>query len=152
MTQEPEPSGDRLARLTEVGRQILAEIKVLTDEDIGEQFVSLAKLGRTNRRMIWALIISFVLTLTMVGGWGLALTRIDNLTQRLDVAQTDTRAKAWCPLYTLLLESESPEARAAAEDPEAYDHAFDVIRDGYDALHCADFTDAPPPFTKNPKG
>lgn len=158
MTQQPEPIGDRLAHLTEVGRELVSEIKELTGES-GDHYVSLTKLGRDNRRMIRALAFSFALTLALVAAFGFALkrvddnnSRIDSLTHRLDVAQSDTRSKAWCPLYQLLLESESPKARAAAEDPKAYDHAFKVIRDGYDALNCDEFRNAPPAFTPSPKG
>lgn len=149
MTQESESIGDRLERLIEVGRELIEEIRGFT-EDSGEQFVSLARRGQINRRMIWALVVSFALTLALVAGFGLALKRvddnndrIDSLTRRLDVAQTDTRAKVLCPLYELLLASVTPQARAASGDPEAYDHTVKVIQDGYDALHCDEIAQAP---------
>ncbi|MCX4912795.1 hypothetical protein [Streptomyces sp. NBC_00687] len=158
MTQEPERTGDRLTQLIEVAQELIKEIGGLKEEG-GEQFVSLAKRDRTNRRMIWAVIVGFAVSAvsTAVMAFGLIridsnADRIDALTQRLDIAQTDTRRRAWCPLYSLLLGSKFPEGRKAAADPEAYDHAFEVIADGYAALNCSEFTDGTSPFTKSPKG
>lgn len=143
MTQEP--TGDRLARLTEVAQALLDEITELKQEG-GEQFVSLAKRARSNRRMIWAVIAGCMLdvALTVAFGFGLMrvdsnANRIDDLTHRLDVAQTTQRQKALCPLYQIFLDSKSPQGRAAAPDPEKYDHAFQVIEDGYKVLNCAEF-------------
>lgn len=138
MTQEPEPTGDRLAQLTEVARELLDEITELKEEG-GEQFVSLARRARDNRRMIWVAIV-----LTVATGLGLFQVtlnadHINGLTHRLDVAQTTQRQKALCPLYQLFLDSKSPQARKAAPDPAKYDHAFEVIEDGYRVLNCAEF-------------
>jgi hypothetical protein len=138
MTQEPEPTGDRLAQLTEVARQLLSEINGLTEKS-GEQFVSLARRARDNRRMIWAAIV-----LTVATGLGLFqvtinAAHIDDLTQRLDVAQTTQRQKALCPLYQVLLDLKSPQGRERAPDPVKYDHAFAVMEDGYQVLNCAEF-------------
>lgn len=151
MTQEPEPTGDRLTQLTEVAGKLLDEISGLKAEG-GKQYVFLAKRSRFDRRMIWAVII-----LTVAFGVGLfqvnsSNDRIDGLTQRLNIAQTDTRQRAWCPLYSLLLGSKSAQGRKAAADPKAYDHAFRVIGDGYRALKCDEFTGGTSPFTETPKG
>lgn len=55
-------------------------------------------------------------------------------------AQTDrleeTRSEVLCPLYQVFLQSATPEARARAADPEVYDAAIEVIRDGARVLHC----------------
>ncbi|SOE25597.1 hypothetical protein [Streptomyces sp. OK228] len=158
MTQEPEPTGDRLTQLTEVARELLEEITELKAEG-GEQFVSLAKRARSNRHMIWAVVVGCTLDVILTIAFGIGLfqvtnnaDRIDALTQRLNVAQTDTRQRAWCPLYSLLLGSKSPQGRKAAADPKAYDHAFEVIGDGYRALNCDEFTGGTSPFTESPKG
>lgn len=158
MTQGLGPTGDRLAQLTEVARELLDEITAMKAEG-GEQFVSLAKRARSTRRMIWAVIAGFTMVAALTVVLGFSLVRVDNnadridaLTQRLDIAQTDTRRRAWCPLYSLLLGSKSPLGRKAAEDPKAYDHAFEVIADGYRALNCSEFTDGTSPFTESPKG
>lgn len=158
MTHEPEPAGDRLARLAELATELLAETHALANES-GDHFVSLAKRARSNRRMIWAVIVGFILTAALTVALGAALVRVDNnasrinsLTGRLDIAQTETRRGAFCPLYQLLLQSKSAKARAASDDPEAYDHSFEVIEDGYRTLKCDEFTDGTSPFTEAPKG
>ena len=145
MNKEPEPTGDRLTQLTEVARELLEEITELKEEG-GEQFVNLAKRARSNRHMIWALVVSLALDVLLTAGFGLGLMRVDSsndridaLTQRMNVAQTTQRQKALCPLYQLFIDSKSPEGRKAAPDPEKYDHAFQVIEDGYQALNCAEF-------------
>lgn len=138
MTQEPEPTGDRLTQLTEVARELLDELTELKEEG-GEQFVSLARRARDNRRMIWVAI-----ALTIATGLGLFQVtlnadHIDGLTHRLDVAQTTQRQKALCPLYQVLLDLKSPQGRERAPDPVKYDHAFAVMEDGYRVLNCAEF-------------
>lgn len=63
------------------------------------------------------------------------------LTARDVAAQNDrieeTRADVLCPLYDVFLQSDTPQRRAAADDPEAYDAAMGVIRAGADTLHCS---------------
>ncbi|MFJ4828384.1 hypothetical protein ACIP79_00360 [Streptomyces sp. NPDC088747] len=157
MSKEPEPIGDRLTQLIEVARELLEEITELKEEG-GEHFVTLTKRARLDRRMIWGLVVSLTLSVTLTAAFGFGLNRVDSntdgigeLTQRMDVAQTDTRRRAWCPLYSLLLGSKTPQGRAAAEDPRAYDRAFEVIDDGYRALNCSEFTDDTSPFNESPK-
>jgi hypothetical protein len=157
MAPEKEPTGDRLAQLTEVARELLNEIAELKAEG-GEQFVSLARRARSNRRMIWGLAVSLTFSIALTVAFGFGLNRVESntngiskLTTRMDVAQTDTRRRAWCPLYQIFRDSKSPQGRAAATDPEAYDHAFEVIEDGYRALNCDEFTDGTSPFTESPK-
>ncbi|MFF0183565.1 hypothetical protein [Streptomyces sp. NPDC005244] len=151
--QEP----DRLTRLAELATELLAETQALA-EDSGDHFVSLAKRSQSNRRLIWLMIMGFALTAALTVGFGVALVRVDSnanriteLTTRLDIAQTATRRGAFCPLYQLLLQSKSAKAREAADDPEAYDHSFEVIEDGYKTLKCSEFIDGSP-FTEDPKG
>lgn len=136
---------DRLNRLTELAVEIIQELENLVT-DSGDQFVSLAKRARTNRRLIIVTIASLVLDVVLSVFLALAVIQIgDNdqaisaLTNRLDVSQTVQRQKALCPLYQLFLDSESAAGRAAAPDPVKYDHAFVVIRDGYSVLGCETF-------------
>lgn len=152
----PDPGLNPLDRLTEAASALLEELEAL-GQDSGRQFTSLARKSKQNRRMIWALVVCLTLIAALTTGFGFALfqvdrnaDRIDALTHRLDVAQTETRRGAFCPLYEIFLSSRSPQARKAAEDPKAYDRAFKVIEDGYQALRCPEFTDDKPPFT--PKG
>jgi hypothetical protein len=151
VTTEPEspdrdrPDPDRLTRLSELAMEIMEELEHLA-QDSGNQFVSLAKRAQTNRRLITVTIISLIVdvVLSVFLGLGLYQVRanehdISALTTRLDVSQTVQRQKALCPLYQLFLDMKTPAGRAAAPDPVKYDHSFQVIQDGYDALSCSDF-------------
>ncbi|WP_055563594.1 hypothetical protein [Streptomyces atriruber] len=156
--QSPDPGLDPLDRLTQAASELLGELESL-GRDTGRQFTSLARTSRQNRRMIWALVISLTLTAALTVGSGIALVRVDRnadgidaLTRRLDVAQTDTRRRAFCPLYEIFLSSKSAQGRKAASDPKAYDHAFEVIGEGHRALKCAEFTSDKAPFGATPKG
>jgi len=144
MTKEmnQEERDERLVELVGLASTLISEIEALAS-DSGKQFVSLAQRARTNRMLILATIFSvlidFVLTIVLaVIGVGMQhnTDRIDNLTQRLDQAQTVQRQKALCPLYQIFLDSKSAAGRKAAPDPKKYDHAFVVIKQGYDALEC----------------
>lgn len=141
--ETPEP--DRINRLTELAIEIIQELESLA-EDSGTQFVNLARRSRSNRRLITAVIISVILDVTLSVFLTLALIQvrhnehdINALTTRLDISQTVQRQKALCPLYQLFLDSKSATGRAAAPDPVKYDHSFEVIQTGYNALSCSDF-------------
>jgi hypothetical protein len=146
MNEEKIPGkSSRIPDLITLAEQLIAEVDELA-QDSGNQFVSLAKRARTNRMLIVATIasvtIDLVLTvvLALVGvGWQQNTDRIDKLTKRLDTAQTVQRQKALCPLYQVFLGSKSDAGRKAAPDQEKYDHAFEVIQDGYDVLECDQF-------------
>ncbi|MEU6674749.1 hypothetical protein [Streptomyces sp. NPDC046925] len=153
-----ETPDDRLARLTELAQKLIDEVQELA-ADSGTQIVTLTKRSRTNRRMIWIVIGSVFLDVALTAAMGFGLAQVDQnadrinaLTHRLDVAQTETRRGAFCPLYEIFLSSRSDAGRKAAEDPEAYDRAFKVIEDGYQALRCPEFTEQKQPFSKNEKG
>lgn len=158
MAQE-QPTTDRIARLTELAAELLDEVQELAGDN-GEQLVTLTRRERSNRRLILAVIAGFTLDvmLTVAMAFGLlAVTananRIDNLTHRLDLSQTETRQWALCPLYQVFLDMKSPQGRERAPDPEKYDRAFEVIEDGYQVLDCGAFNEngdvSPPP---SPKG
>ncbi len=147
MTQE-QATAERLARLTELAAKLLEEAQELAGEN-GEQLVALTHRARSNRRLILAIIAGFTLDviLTVAMAFGLlAVTanaeRIDSLTQRLDLSQTETRQWALCPLYQVFLDMKSPQGRERAVDPEKYDRAFEVIEDGYQVLDCGAFNES----------
>jgi len=147
-TESEQP--DRLARLLALAGELAAEVEELS-EDSGNQFVSLARRARSNRRMIWIVaasvlvdvILSVVLTFSLVQVDGNA-NRIDALTQRLNISQTVTRRDTLCPLYTLLKAGDTKAARDAAPDKAAFDRSVAVIEQGYAALDCQQFS-APSP-------
>lgn len=119
-----------------------------------EMFANIAHLqddNRTNRKLIkWVTtgvcLVSVLLIIVSVAFIGQVhnTQKIDHLTQRLNAAQTTQRAKVLCPLYGVLLASNTPAARDNAPDKEAYDHAFVVIQQGYDTLDCANVVGGPP--------
>jgi hypothetical protein len=142
-------SETKLQELITVGTQLLEQISQFADQS-GTQFVSLAQRARANRRAIIALGISLfldiVLTFVTVFAWVQVSNnehKISDLTARLDYSQTVQRQKALCPLYQLLLDSKSTASRNASPDPKAYDHAFDVIGQGYAALDCSAYITDP---------
>lgn len=153
----PEHKAARVEELISIGSALITEVNELT-KDSGDQFVSLAKRARVNRMLILATaascFVDLVLTvvLTVVGvGMQHNTDRIDSITKRLDYAQTVQRQKALCPLYQIFLDSKSPQGRAAAPDPKKYDHAFVVIKQGYDALECSKYiTGTPSPVAPTP--
>lgn len=148
--KNPEERAERADELISIGNALIAEIEILT-KDSGDQFLSLAKRARTNRMLIlvtiFSVLIDFALSIAMIFVM-IAMQhntdRIDALTQRLDTAQTVQRQKALCPLYQIFLDSKSAAGRAAAPDPEKYDHAFVVIKQGYDALECDQYITGDP--------
>lgn len=145
-----EPAGpDRWAPLQQTAVRLLEEVEGLAAES-GTQLDYLAKRTRSNRRMIRAVAVSLAVDLALSGAlcWTALQTRSNErataaVTRRLDVAQTTTRQRTLCPLYTLLLAGDTPAARAAAPDPAVFDHTVQVIRQGYDALKCATPPSAP---------
>jgi len=159
MTKEMDQEGrdERLVELVGLASTLISEIESLAS-DSGKQFVSLAQRARTNRMLILATIFSvlidFGLTIVLaIIGTGMQhnTDRIDQLTQRLDQAQTVQRQKALCPLYQIFLDSKSAAGRKAAPDPKKYDHAFVVIKNGYEALECERYiTATPTPVSPGP--
>jgi len=149
MTQEEDNTED-IAHLAENAEQLLAKVALLTG-DTGDSLVGIAKYGRRNRRMIWAVAISIALDLflTLLVSGVLIITRdnsqrVEQVTSRLDYAQTTQRQKALCPLYEIFISSDTPAARDAAPDKPRYDHSFMVIREGYNALKCSEFKGSSP--------
>lgn len=129
--------------------QLLTQAQLLTDQfatiakDSGRQFTSLAHTARQNRIMIWALATGgAVLTLVcvilvfLVIGQRSNTDRIDKIATQTLATQTAQRQRALCPLYGIFVDSKSAEGRARSADPEQYDHAFEVIEEGYRFLEC----------------
>lgn len=157
MTEKIPGKEERTAELIALATQLISEVDELS-KDSGTQFVSLARRARTNRILIvitiGSVMIDLALTVVLaIIGTGMQhnTDRIDALTQRLDNAQTVQRQKALCPLYQIFLDSKSAAGRKAAPDPKKYDHAFVVIRQGYDALECDQYiTGTPSPVAPTP--
>lgn len=133
-----EQDREKLDRLIQMAQGLGSEVAQLAEES-GHQFVSLADTARRNRLMIWGVIIGGVLDVTLTVVMALFGVQLTKLTDRLDTTQTTQRQRALCPLYGVFLDSRSEAGRKAAADPKQYDHAFEVISDGYRVLGCAEF-------------
>jgi hypothetical protein len=144
---EQEPTDQsRVDRLIRMAVELTGEVETLP-HDIGTHFVSLASSTRRNRLMIWALAGSMFLdviitvVLVFVGAATVKNTdRLNQVTSDLSATQTEQRTRALCPLYGVLKGAESPEGKArSALPPDEYDHAFEVINEGYLTLKCDEF-------------
>lgn len=136
---------DRVSRLLVTATELASDVEELA-RDSGHQFTSLARTARVNRLMIWGVIAGGCLDIfltVIIGFLGVGMVentdRIDTLTQQMNAENTDQRRRALCPLYGIFLDSKSDAGRDAAPDPEKYDHAFEVIEDGYLVLGCDKF-------------
>lgn len=141
----PENREERVNRLISMAVELTDEVEELARES-GAQFTSLAQTARKNRILIWALMGSLALDvvitviLVLVGVGQMENTdRIDRLATQTSEVQTAQRQRALCPLYGIFRDSKSEEGRKRAPDPEKYDHAFEVIEDGYQFLGCDDY-------------
>lgn len=136
MTTPPEePALDDLIR---AAMALNRKIETIAEES-GTQFVSLAKTARRNRMMIWASISGVVLDILLTVVISVFGYQLASITNRLDATQTTQRQRALCPLYGIFLDSKSEQGRAQAPDKAKYDHAFEVIAEGYRVLGCGEF-------------
>ncbi len=150
MSEETSPPGnqrdpDRVNRLIQMAVELTGEVEALA-VDSGQQFTSLARTARKNRVMIWSLAVSMILDVIItvvlgVVGSGVINNsrRLDQVTKQISQDNTDARRRALCPLYGIFKDSRTPEGRAAAPDKQQYDHAYDVIEQGYLVLGCDKF-------------
>lgn len=141
---------ETLAQLAKDASALLAKVTALAG-DRDDAVTNLGEQTKRNRRMIIGLAVISVVTLLLSFLVAGAITiansnteHISQITTRLDESQTLERQKALCPLYSLLVAADTPAAREAAADKALYDKDFSVIREGYSALKCSDFTGGAP--------
>ncbi|MYV58049.1 hypothetical protein [Streptomyces sp. SID3212] len=124
--------------LTTAARVLADKVAELNREAADREAVLTRQLAR--QRTIVRLLVGVVACmLALAGAVGVALNGVANNTERLNASATVNRQKALCPLYELLLASNTTASRARAADKAAYDRSFKVIGDGYAALNCAEF-------------
>lgn len=140
--EQPTPGPARLERLIQMAQEINSELDDLSVSS-GRQFTRLSRTARVNRMMIWGVIMGGLLdaaltVVLIIFGIGQAenTERIDKLATQTSTMQTEQRQRALCPLYGIFVDSKSAEGRAAAPDKQKYDHAFEVIEEGYKFLEC----------------
>lgn len=133
--QTPESGQDRIQRLIDLATVLNQEVEELAGSS-GKQFISLARTAKINRRLIWVAIVSVVIQLGIILTLVFVVIGVDRNNDRLDAVTTEQRKRALCPLYGVFVDSQSPEGRKNAPDKEKYDHAFEVINEGYAVLKC----------------
>jgi hypothetical protein len=126
---------NRVEELIRIATELTDEIEDLARSS-GHQFVSLARTAKINRRLIWTSITAVAFALVLATVVAINAVSINNITDRLDTQQTVQRQRALCPLYGIFLDSKSAQGRKQAPDPAKYDHAFEVIAEGYAVLEC----------------
>lgn len=114
--------------LPATARAVASSIEALT-----EQVETLNTRIRRNRRNIGILAASLALDLLLTIGAGLLYSQLRTEQDRIDVVQE----QALCPLYDLLISSESQAGRDRyPRGAAAYDQAFVTLRQSASALQC----------------
>jgi len=137
---------DEIAGLVNAAHELTEKVRSINTQTT-DAIVELGIVSRRHRRMLIAIAGGMLATLVLAVLTALALLgvnntshRLDEVTHRLDVAQTEGRQKALCPLYTLFLGAKNPRSRALDPDgPAAYDAKFKIIEQGYEGLKCREF-------------
>jgi hypothetical protein len=124
-------------------RELTAKVASL-DLGAADRQIVLAKQARRNRTMIYWIIGVVAIQLVLAALVGVAIRGETNNTDRLNMSETIGRQKALCPLYQLLIEKNTPKARAAALNKASYDRTYKIINEGYVALNCKEFKGSAP--------
>lgn len=130
---------ERQQELTRLARELITEINELAG-DTGDQLVALSKSNRWNRRMIWAIAVSFTLDVMLTVLVAFNFLALKDVTAKVDESQKITQSQVLCPLYQQLIAADTPKARELArkngQDLAARDEAFRTIRRSYEVLNC----------------
>jgi len=140
----PDRIPERLSALSDTAHDLVKEVNRL-NADTNTSVTGVNKRLRRNQKILSLVAISFAVDLIVTGiGLYAIHTTSDNqkdvrqLTARLDNNQQVQRRKVLCPLYRILLDSKSEDARRVyVKGPDAYDRVFKTIEDGYNALQCS---------------
>lgn len=126
----------RLDKLTVEADTLAEAVRVLT--------VTADRITKRTRRsetVIACLVVSFVLDIVLTVFVAFGFVNLNNATQTIQQTQANgavVRQDVLCPLYHLILQSYSTEARDHNPlGPAWYDNAFATLRNGNAALHCA---------------
>jgi hypothetical protein len=100
----------------------------------------LSKRTRRSEIAIGLTILSFLFDITLTVLLYVGLHNQQSATEAIQAVQANgaiVRQQVLCPLYQLLISSESPQARAKyPRGPAAYDQAFATLHAGQKALDC----------------
>jgi hypothetical protein len=132
----------RQPALVEIATALTAKVAGLT-----EAVVQLDRRANRSGRVLLVAVLGLVLDLVLSALVIFTLTVQDQTDTRLEDQirqQNIIRQAALCPLYLILINSESPQGRKAfPQGAAAYDEIFTQLRAGRAALGCDDAT--PPP-------
>jgi len=120
-----------------IARSDALDARIAEATGTADQIAHLMRASRRNRWLINVLAVSVAFDIALSAAVIYQQIRVDGITHRLDATVTTQRQKALCPLYQVFLDSRSARARSASPDPAKYDHAYEVIGDGYRVLDCA---------------
>lgn len=134
---------DSIQRLTASADELTKRVAEM-DRGAAARDEVLARQSQMTRRLVWfswavLAVLAAALTVAVV-----ALVGVGRTAHRLDVSDTTSRQSALCPLYQVLINAESPKARAHAVDKAEFDKAYAVIHQGYKALNCIEFKGSAP--------
>lgn len=139
MTENEERS---LNELTAAARTLSTSLTEL-NRDAADKIIVLMRLGRSNRRMIVALALSFTFDMILTVLLAFGFVQIGETQSQIQDVRTVERRDALCPLYEQFVNADTPKGRELAkrngQDLERRDEAFRVIRRGFDALQCYEF-------------
>lgn len=121
---------------------LAAQAEALT-QSVATLAHSADRLNKRTRRseiIIGLTVLSFLFDITLTILLYVGLHDQQDATRTIQAVQANgavVRQQVLCPLYQLLISSESPQARAAyPHGPAAYDQAFATLRAGKSALNC----------------
>lgn len=142
MTSEDDRDRDReraIAELTAHAKVLVDGVNRLTDET-GDAVVGLARRGRNNRRLIWALGLSLLLDVVLTLILGLTVHSVDKNAERIDHLSGTVKTQV-CAMFQIFENANTPAAREAArvrgDDLAQRDSAYMIIHNGYVSLDCS---------------
>jgi hypothetical protein len=128
-----------LGRLTAEARKLVIAVEGL-NRDAGNKLVDLTVSDRRNRRVQWALVLSYLAHVGLTVALIFAFNGLSGNTSAINEVQKVAQRDALCPLFQIFIDARSEEGKARSTlTPEEYDRAYDNIQNGYDAMKCAQF-------------
>lgn len=133
MDKEQESLSSAAAELRHTIEQLRSAVSEAND--VRDQLSDLTHKSKSNRSLINVVGVMAVVNLLIVVAVVIMGVQMGHLIE----VQRDS---ALCPLYGIFLQNDTPEgherAIAQGQDPEFRKHAFEVIRNSYDALECSE--------------
>lgn len=130
---------NKLDLLSEQAGELVSEINKLNN-GTGQKLEGLSTKVRRSQTLMWIAIASFLVDVAVTLVLGFTIHTTQTNTDRIDKIQSATSDDVLCPLYQQFINADTPKARefarSSGQDMKVRAQAFQVIRDGYAALHC----------------